>query len=110
MVLPVKLSIDDATHWVHTVDITTGGAQIGGLRAELQCGMTISLKRGSQKAKFRVAWIRQLEHELRVGVESLEPEKSFWGVDLSDPQSNAKEDMNALMTLISGSSNPRGSR
>jgi len=45
----------------------------------------ISLQRGSKKAKFRIAWIRQLAPtELQAGVESLEPQNIFWGVDLSD--------------------------
>ena len=102
--LPVKLSIDEATHIVHTLDISNMGAQIGGLRTQLQPGTIVSLKRGPQKAKFRIAWIRQLTpHELRAGIECLEPQKDFWGVDLSDPQT-AQNNVEALMTLLSGSS------
>ena len=46
MVLPVKVLIDEATHLAHTVDITDVGAQLGGLQAQLQAGMTILLRRG----------------------------------------------------------------
>jgi hypothetical protein len=104
MVLPVKVSIDKATCLVHTVDITDAGAQLGGLKAQLQPGMIISLQRGPQKAKFRIAWVRQLApSELRAGVEPLEPQNNFWGVDFSDRQHEAKN-MKALMTLLSSGS------
>src|SRR5450759_1682534 len=52
MVLPVKVSVDKVTHLAHTVDISTTGAQLGGLRTQLQPGMIISLQRGSKKAEY----------------------------------------------------------
>jgi hypothetical protein len=104
MVLPVKVSIDKGTHLAHTIDITHTGARIGGLRTELQPGMIISLQRGSNKAKFRIAWIRQVApNELQAGVESLEMQNNFWGVDLSDREREAKKDLQALMTILSSS-------
>ena len=104
MVLPVKVSVDKVTHLAHTVEITITGAQLGGLRTQLQPGMIISLQRGSKKAEFRVGWIRQLgPNELRAGIESLEPQDNFWGVDLSDDL-EAKKDMQTLLTLLSGRS------
>jgi hypothetical protein len=107
MVLPVKVSIDEVTHLAHTVDITDTGARLGGLRTQLQPGMIVSLCRGSHKAKFRIAWIRQLApNELQAGVESLEPQNNFWGVDLSDREREAQKDMQALMTVLSSSSKP----
>jgi hypothetical protein len=60
MVLPVKVMIDRVTYLAHTVDITHRGARLGALRTQLQPGMSISLQRGSKKAKFRIAWIREL--------------------------------------------------
>jgi hypothetical protein len=102
MVLPVKVSIGKASHLVHTVDITDKGAQLGGLRMQLQTGMTISLQRGSHKAKFRIAWIRQLApNEIRAGIESLEPQNNVWGVDLYDEQREPNKNVEALMTLLS---------
>jgi hypothetical protein len=69
--------------------------------------MIVSLQRGSQKAKFRIAWIRQLvPNELQAGVECLKPQSNFWGVDLSDREHEAKKDMQALMTILSSSSKP----
>jgi hypothetical protein len=104
MVLPVKVLIDKVTHLAHTVDITTTGARLGALRTQLQPGMIISLLRGSKKAEFRVQWIRQLgPNELQAGIESLEPQNNFWGVNLSD-QLEAKKDMQTLLTLLSGRS------
>jgi hypothetical protein len=85
MVLPVKVSVDNLTYVAHTVDITTTGAQLGGLRTQLEIGMIVSLQRGPHKAKFRITWVRQLApNELRAGIESVEAQDNFWGVDLSD--------------------------
>jgi hypothetical protein len=85
MVLPVRVSVDHLTSVAHTVDITITGAQLGGLRTQLQPGMIIILQRGSKKAEFRVRFVRQLgKNELRAGIESVEPDDNFWGVDLSD--------------------------
>ena len=105
MVLPVKVSIDKVTHLAHTVDITNTGARLGALRTQLEPGMIISLQRGSQKAKFQIAWIRQLgPNELQAGIESLQPQNNFWGVDLSDQGLETKKDLQALLTLLSGPS------
>lgn len=102
MVLPVKISIDKATHFVHTVDITPTGAKLGALRTELQLGTIVSLQRGTQKAKFRIAWIRQIApKELQAGIEALEPTNNFWGVDLSDREREEAKEMQTLMTVLS---------
>jgi hypothetical protein len=101
MVLPVKVSADKVTVLAYTVDITDSGARLGGLRTQLQLGTIVSLQRGSDKAKFRVAWLRELApNELQAGVECLEPRSNFWGVNLSDHENEAKKDMQALMTLL----------
>jgi len=106
MVLPVKVLIDQVTHLAHTVDITENGARLGALRMQLQPGTIISLQRGSQRAKFQIAWVRQLAPtELQAGIESLQPQNSFWGVDLSARSAEArKESQQALMTLLGGRS------
>jgi len=101
MVLPVKVSIDRTTHLAHTVDITAAGARLGGLRAQLQAGMTVELQRGSRKARFQIKWIQRVgTNETHVGVESLEPQEKFWGVDLCDRDRDSKKDMDALMKLL----------
>jgi hypothetical protein len=101
MVLPVKVTLDTVNHLAHTVDITNTGARLGGLRTQLQPGMIVTLHRGSKKAKFRIAWIRQIApNEQQAGIVSLELQNNFWGVDLSDQEH--KQDVKAFMTLLSG--------
>lgn len=100
MVLPVKVSIEKVTHLIHTLDITPTGARLGALRTELQPGAIIKLQRGSKKAKFRIAWIRQVAPaELQAGVECLEPQNDFWGVDLFGQEQERKNDMQVVMTF-----------
>jgi hypothetical protein len=105
MVLPVKVSIEKYTHLADTVDITSSGAQLGALRTQLQPGAIIHLQRGSKKAKFRIAWIRQLApNEIRAGVESVDPVENFWGVDLSDREGKPKNGMRTFLSVLSHSS------
>src|SRR5258708_39686923 len=102
MVLPVKVSIDSVTHLAHTIDITDVGARLGALRTQIQPGTIVSLQRGSKKAKFRVEWIRELtSNELQAGIESVEPQNNFWGVDLSDRELETRKEMQAVLTLLS---------
>lgn len=83
--LPVKVLINENVRLAHTIDITDVGARLGGLGMQLQPAMIISLQRGSNKAKFCVAWIRKIApNELQVGVESVEKLNNFWGMDLFD--------------------------
>ena len=103
MVLPVKVSIDKVTHLAHTLDITGPGARLGGLGMQLQPGMSVILHRGSKKATFRIKWVKQLApSEAQAGIECLEPQEQFWGVDLSDEQQRGK-DFKALMTILASS-------
>ena len=105
MVLPVKVTFDEATHLAHTIDITGNGARLGGFRTALQIGTIVSLQRGPYKAKFRIMWVQQLApNELQAGVECLEPRETFWGVDLSAREREVAKDVNALMRLLSSSS------
>lgn len=61
--------------------------------------MIISLQRGARKAEFRVEWIKQLApNEFQAGIESLEPQNNFWGVDLSGDV-DIKKDGETLMSL-----------
>jgi hypothetical protein len=102
MILPVKLSVDSATHLAHTVDITGTGARLGGLRTALQVGTSIELQRGSRRAKFLIKWVREIgPNELQIGVECKELQEKFWGVDLSAQDGESKKEMDALLTLLS---------
>ena len=86
MVLSVKVSVNKVTHVAHTVDITPTGARINCAHlTQVQPGTIILVQRGSRKAEFRVQWTRQLgPDEQQIGIESLEPQSNFWGIDLSD--------------------------
>jgi hypothetical protein len=100
MVLPVKVSLAGTNHLAHTVDITCEGARLGGLRTELRPGEIISLQRGSQKARFRIVWIRKLgPNEIQAGVEPLEPREDFLGVDLKAQET--EKDVDPLLALLS---------
>jgi hypothetical protein len=107
MVLPVKVAVDKVTHLAHTVDITPTGARLVAYQTPLLPGMIIGLQRGSKKKEFRVQWVKQLSpNELQAGIECLQPQGNFWGVDLSDEGSaGATESQQVLTTLLSGRSN-----
>jgi len=105
MVLPVKVSIDSVTHLAHTVDITHNGARLGALRTDLKPGAIVVLQRGSQRAKFQIAWIKQLApNELQAGIECLQPQGNFWGVDLGEETLAKKDSQQAFMTLVASKS------
>jgi hypothetical protein len=103
MVLPVKVTLSSGAGLAYTMDITSAGARLGGLRSSLEAGQTVSLTRNGRKANFRVVWIQQVHpNELQAGIEALQPVDNFWGVDLSDHQQAGKKDIDALMSLLTG--------
>jgi hypothetical protein len=100
MVLPVKISFDKDSALAYTMDITSNGARLGGVRISLDKGQTVTLTRNGRKANFRVAWVRNISpNELQAGIEALQDIPNFWGVDLSDTQRT--KDFDAMMTLVS---------
>jgi hypothetical protein len=102
MVLPVKVCLDKDTHLVHTIDIACSGARLGGLREQLRPGTIVTIQRGSNKAKFRIAWVRQLAPtEVQAGVEALERQDKFWGVDLLASEGETK--VQAFLKILSDS-------
>jgi hypothetical protein len=106
MVLPVKVTLSGATHLAHTFDLTYFGARLGGLHVELKKGDVISLQRGPKKANFRVVWVQKLgERELQAGIQALENQTNFWGIDLSEQEREAKSNVNALMALVAKAKN-----
>ena len=105
MVLPVKVTLGDATLLTHTIDVTCTGARLGGLHTELQPGQTVVLHRGPKKARFRVIWVRHVtSKEIHVGLECLEPQNGFLGIDLSDQEREGDKSFETFMTLLSKSS------
>jgi len=99
--LPVKVSVGEGAGLAYTMDITSHGARLGGVQVTFELGQTISLTRNGRKANFKVVWIRQISpKEIHAGIEAVQPVDSFWGVDLSDRDQNAKKDMDAMMSLL----------
>jgi len=45
-------------------------------------------------------------NEVQAGVECLEPQDGFWGVDLSDREREVKQDVKALMSIMSDQPKP----
>ncbi|PYY07556.1 MAG: hypothetical protein DMG69_19075 [Acidobacteria bacterium] len=105
MVLPIKVSLPGTPHLLaHTIDISISGARIGGLREQLQPGKIISLQRTSQRAKFRIVWVRQVgPGEIHAGVEAVDSHNNFWGIDLSQADADAKKGTEVLMELLKSS-------
>lgn len=111
VVLPVKLSLADVTLLTYTIDITCAGARLGGLRTALQPGQTVVLHRGPKKARFRIVWVQQVTpKEIHAGVECLEPQAGFLGVDLSEQERGGDKNFDTLMTLLSKNSRPEPRR
>lgn len=102
MVLPVKISPGEGGGLAYTMDITSAGARLGGVRSTLETGQTVSLTRNGRKANFKVVWVQQVSaKEIHVGIEALQGVENFWGVDLSEHQHGGKKDLEALMSLLS---------
>jgi hypothetical protein len=99
LVLPVRLTVANDIHFAHTIDITCAGVRIGNVRSELEVGKVITLSRGSDKAKYRVAWVQQMgPKEMQAGLEALQQDNTFLGVDLSDCERSSSDEL--LMTLL----------
>jgi hypothetical protein len=98
MVLPVKISVDKDAGLAYTMDITSNGARLGGVRLSFASGQTVSLIRNGRKANFRVAWVKQISPtELQAGIEALQGIENFWGVDLTDSQ--GAKDLEAMVKV-----------
>jgi hypothetical protein len=103
MVLPVKITVGGASHLAHTCDLTYTGARLGGLQTQLKKGEFVCLHRGSKKANFKVVWLNQLAaNEIQVGLEAVEKQSNiFWGVNLSEQERGVKDNVAALMAVVS---------
>lgn len=107
LVLPVKIVGAQESQFVHTVDISCAGVRIGSLRSQMEIGTTITLSRGTHKAKFRVAWIREIgPKEIQAGLECLQAADNLLGVNI-DECTRSSQDL--LMTLFTQKSQ-RGNR
>jgi len=79
MVLPVSIWGTDSTgkafhQLAYTVDISTGGAKLAGIQAELKPGEIIAVRYKQRKARFHVVW--SANHE--AGIQYVEGEHFIW--------------------------------
>jgi hypothetical protein len=52
------------------------------------------LTRGTQKGQFRIVWVEQKgPHEFHAGLEAIQPQEKFWGVDLNAADRKQEEDL-----------------
>ncbi|HEX3321010.1 MAG TPA: PilZ domain-containing protein [Terriglobales bacterium] len=74
-----------STQLAHTLDISSSGAKIGAMRAEIEPGIILVLQHKQARAQCRVTWVRRMSSgEFQIGVEFLKPNAQFWGIDLDD--------------------------
>ena len=66
----------------YSVDVSRNGARLEGVGFLTEPGMTIEIKRGWKKARFRVVWVGETgtNRSGQVGVLCLEPDKNIWGI------------------------------
>jgi hypothetical protein len=66
----------------YSVDVSRSGARLEGVGFLTAPGMTIEIKRGWKKARFRVVWVGGpgTSRAGQVGVLCLEPDKNIWGI------------------------------
>jgi len=100
MVLPLRVWGMDTEQKMfsllaHTLDISRGGARLGGIRVQLNLGDVIGVQYRASKARFKVTWLGRIgkpDHD-QIGIEQLEPVKDIWGLDL--PREVVEDDPNA---------------
>jgi hypothetical protein len=67
--------------YVTTIDVTTTGARIGGVKHELHRGCVIGIERRGSRARFRVTWVGNTGNRSQgeIGVRLVESGKLIWG-------------------------------
>jgi PilZ domain-containing protein len=88
-VLPVRVSSSDGSLRLNstaacTLDIAARGARLGGINFFGEMGTIVTVERGVQRANFKVVWIGSPGTAIQgqIGLESLEPVRSLWGVNM----------------------------
>jgi len=86
LALPVRVWGMDATgmmfeEFATTIDVTTTGASIAGIKHLLLRGCVISVEHRSSRARYRVKWVEAAQDDKpgNVGVQLIEPGKFIWG-------------------------------
>jgi hypothetical protein len=101
--LPVRIFGTDASgkvfsENVFTVDISSQGAKLAGVAAQIKIGEIVGVAHGSKKSRFEVKWAGSpgTARAGQIGIQNITPEKSLWdmtvssvGVDNFAPRSSA---------------------
>jgi hypothetical protein len=101
VVVPVKVfsgNDQDAGElcFAHTLDVNSGGVRLGGLRSSFRVSEVVNLQRGHKRARFRVLWSREVQPgEHQAGLESLEPNKDIWTLDVIEEIGDDYKPLNA---------------
>ena len=104
MVVAVKIMptvVDSRTRQlVHTLDVSTAGAKLGGIRSPFKPGDVLGVQRHNRRAKCKVIWVQEMNaNEMQIGIEFLNADDRFWGLDLTDEKERA-EASESLFTFI----------
>ena len=93
MVVPVRIWGTDVegkpfSQLAHTLDITSSGARVGGMRILLNARDVVWLQCRHRKAQFRIVWTGRPggAREHQVGIECIENERNIWGLELEAEQ------------------------
>ncbi|MDP9160118.1 MAG: PilZ domain-containing protein [Acidobacteriota bacterium] len=85
---------------MHTLDVSASGAKLGGIREPFSPGDVLTVQRNNKKANCRVIWVRQLgPTEMQMGIELIDADERFWGLDLSQEKEGA-EATKSLLALL----------
>ncbi|HVP43220.1 MAG TPA: PilZ domain-containing protein [Terriglobales bacterium] len=90
MVVPVRIWGTDVdgkpfSQLAHTLDITSSGARVGGMRVLLNSREVVWVQCRHRKAQFRVVWTGRPggAREHQVGIECIEEARHIWGLELA---------------------------
>ncbi len=86
-VLPVRVRGTDVhgaifDELAYTLDLTAGGARVGGIRREIKTLEKLSVVYRQRRTDFTVIWTRQLDgkNEFQVGLAACSREPELWGL------------------------------
>jgi hypothetical protein len=80
---PISETNSGSERLVHTLDLCGSGAKLGGFREEMVVGKIVVLHRKHKKAPCKIVWTRVVgPRELQIGIQLLEEDQNFWGLDL----------------------------
>lgn len=93
MVAPIRVWGSDSTGKIfnvlaHTLDVSSTGARIGGVKVPLGVGDAVTVQYKQQKGLYKVMWVGRPGDKTQdqIGVALLEPERQIWAEIQEPPQ------------------------